>query len=163
MSSDGAGPPAPPPLPWDVRTGDESETVALGARLAGLLRGGDVVRLHGELGAGKTSLVRGIAGRLGAGPSDVHSPSFSLVHLYRDRSRHPVLYHVDLYRVAGQPDLREIGLEDVLGGDVPAAVEWAERLEGSQFGPEPGDLDVRLEITSRSERRIQVRRISTRS
>ena len=134
----------------------EAETVALGRRLAAELRAGAIVRLHGDLGAGKTCFTRGLAEGLGADPTRVHSPSFSLVHLYRDRAGEAALYHIDLYRVEGEVDLREIGLEEVLGGDTPVAVEWPERLDAARFPPVPGDWTVRIEITANDRRRLRV-------
>jgi tRNA threonylcarbamoyladenosine biosynthesis protein TsaE len=148
------------PLPWDLRTTSEAETVALGEQLASLLAPGDLVRLRGELGAGKTCLVRGLAQGLGADPTAVHSPSFSLVHLYRDAAGDPALYHVDLYRIEGTTDLREIGLEEVMGSDVPTAVEWAERLTEGRFAPRPGEIDLSIQILGPDERRIQIHRLT---
>ena len=147
----------PGPLPWDVVTRGEAETVDLGRRLAVLLVPGMVLALHGELGAGKTCLVRGIAQGRGADPTEVHSPTFSLVHVYRNAAGHPVLHHVDLYRTDGDLDLREIGLEEILGAELPAAVEWAERLT-PRYPPSPHDLSITLTILSPEERRIQVHR-----
>ena len=149
---------ASPPLPWDVVTGGETETVDRGRRLASLLVGGETIRLEGGLGAGKTVFTRGLALGLGADEAQVHSPSYSLVHLYRDSNRRPVLYHVDLYRVEGEQDLEELGLEEVVASAVPVAVEWAERLEGTRHLPAPGDLHVRLEVLSPDERRLRVAR-----
>jgi tRNA threonylcarbamoyladenosine biosynthesis protein TsaE len=149
----------PGPLPWDLVLRDEAETEQAGAWLAPLLRAGDVVRLSGELGAGKTTFTRGLARGLGADPAAVHSPSFSLVHVYRDATGRTALTHVDLYRVEGAADLREIGLEDALGAEAPAAVEWAERLGEGRFGPRAGDLMVALEVIPSGGRRLRVGRL----
>ena len=139
---------------WVTRS--ESETVAAGRRLAAQLAPGAIVRLEGELGAGKTCFTRGLAQGLGADPTNVHSPSFSLVHLYRDRTGKSVLYHVDLYRIDGDADLREIGLEEVFASGVPVAVEWAERIPEGRFDPAPGDWRVRLEVVAPRHRRIGI-------
>ena len=103
----------------------EEETRAAGESLAGSLRPGDAVLLSGDLGMGKTVFARGVAAGLGVDPGRVHSPSFTLVNLYSGRM--PV-YHIDLYRVEKLEDMDELGLEEILGGDGVAVVEWAERL-----------------------------------
>lgn len=104
---------------------DETATKSFGARLAGLVRGGDAIALIGELGAGKTTLVSGLAEALGA--CQAHSPTFSLVHEYvGDRL---ALWHVDLYRIERSAELIELGLDDLVGdrrGIV--VVEWADRF-----------------------------------
>lgn len=146
-------------LPWDLELGAEEETEAAGRMLAAFLAPGSVLRLHGDLGAGKTTLTRGVAAALGVDAAAVHSPTFALVHPYRDRSGRTVLQHVDLYRIEGEAGLREIGLEEILGGEAPAAVEWAERLDGSRFAPHAGDLDARLEVTPSGGRHLRVRRV----
>jgi tRNA threonylcarbamoyladenosine biosynthesis protein TsaE len=147
-----------PPLPWNGVTHDEAETRAWGRRLAAVLQGGEVIRLQGELGAGKTTFTRGLAEGLGASPGQVHSPTYSLVHIYRDDDGSPVLHHVDLYRVEGEVDLEEIGLEDVFAARVPAAVEWPERLRAWRHRAATGDLEVSLEVIGPQERRITVSR-----
>lgn len=104
-----------------VQTSGPSETEALGAELAAALRPGDVVLVRGELGAGKTTLVRGAAQALGV-TDPVTSPTFGIGHRYRARGT--TVSHLDLYRVAGleheEPDL----LADYLGPDRIAFVEW---------------------------------------
>jgi tRNA threonylcarbamoyladenosine biosynthesis protein TsaE len=81
--------------------------------------------MEGSLGAGKTVLARGIAAGLGVEPERVHSPTFTLVNHYQGRL--PV-YHIDLYRIQKPSDLLELGLEELLGTDGVALVEWPERL-----------------------------------
>lgn len=116
----------PRPIPAGRRvTRSAAETFAAGFDLAGALEPGDVVLVSGNLGAGKTVLARGLAAGLGVDPDDVRSPTFTLVNPYRGRC--PV-YHVDLYRIDKAADLDELGLEEILGGDGVAIVEWAERL-----------------------------------
>ncbi len=106
-----------------ILTESEEETSAAGERLAARLRGGDVLLLHGDLGAGKTAFVRGLARGLGAPPEDVSSPTFTIVQEYRGRL---TLYHVDLYRL--QPiEASDLGLDELTSGDAIVAVEWAER------------------------------------
>jgi len=106
-------------------TRSESETVALGRALAADLVPGDVVLLEGDLGAGKTALARGLAGGLGVAEGEVRSPTFTLVNPYRGRV---TVHHIDLYRIEKPSDLEELGLEEILGGEGVAIVEWAERL-----------------------------------
>lgn len=101
------------------------ETIAVGARMAGELKRGTVLALHGELGAGKTALVKGFARGLGI-TQEVTSPTFTLIHEYRG-GRLP-LYHVDLYRLESPEQALGIGLEDYLPGDGVTVIEWPERL-----------------------------------
>lgn len=131
-------------------TRSESETREAGEALARTLRAGDVVLLLGELGMGKTVFARGLAVGLGVDPDEVRSPSFTLVNPYRGRV--PV-YHVDLYRIEKEAELDELGLEEVLGGDGVAIVEWAERL-----GPYRPDACVIVRLFDRggSQRQIAI-------
>lgn len=105
-------------------TTSAKETRALGARLAASLRPGDVLLLFGDMGAGKSELTRGIASGLGIdGP--VSSPSFTILQVYED-GRIP-LYHFDWYRMESVEELYELGMEEYLGGDGIAVVEWPTR------------------------------------
>lgn len=99
---------------------DKAATRAAGAALAPLLRAGDVILLDGPLGAGKTTLVRGLLETLGH-RGEVPSPSFAIVQPYEDLS--PPLWHVDLYRIAHPSELLELGLDTMLGDGV-LLVEW---------------------------------------
>lgn len=103
----------------------EEETISCGRRLAGRLRGGELVALTGDLGTGKTVFVRGLAAGLGIDPREVTSPSFSLVQRYTGRL---TLVHVDLYRLGSVDELREESFDDLRRPDSVVAVEWAERL-----------------------------------
>jgi len=132
-------------------TRSEADTTALGRDLAADLRAGDVVLLEGVLGAGKTALARGIASGLGVPEDEVRSPTFTLVNPYAG-GRLPV-YHVDLYRIASARDLDELGLEEILGTDGVAIVEWAERLD--RWRP-PHALVIRFEDRGGSERSIVI-------
>ncbi len=108
-----------------------AQTIRVGQRLGELLQRGDLVALQGDLGAGKTHLIKGIA--LGLGSADmVNSPSFVLINQYRagvQRDGMPI-YHVDLYRIERMAELASIGLEELLDGDGVCLIEWAERAEG---------------------------------
>jgi tRNA threonylcarbamoyladenosine biosynthesis protein TsaE len=108
----------------DVVTKSDEETAALGARLAQELRAGAVIHLFGDLGAGKTVFVRGLAQGLGLDPDEVSSPTFTLIQEYR--GGRVTLYHVDLYRLEGA-EVRDLGL-DALTADGVLAIEWANRL-----------------------------------
>jgi tRNA threonylcarbamoyladenosine biosynthesis protein TsaE len=128
-------------------THSEEETSAAGERLAPRLRPGDVVLLHGDLGAGKTAFVRGLARGLGAPPDEVSSPTFTLVQEYRGRL---TLYHVDLYRL--QPhELEDLGLDELTEAGV-VAVEWAERWTDAPAGA----WLVRFAIEKGNGRRIAI-------
>jgi len=118
--------------------------------LASGFRGGEVVLLSGDLGAGKTVFVKGLARGLGIDPGDVVSPTFVLLTRYRGRL---VLHHADLYRLAGRGDEREIGLEELPGKDGVLAVEWAERLSEV---PWPRPFRVTLQHGGGDTRRVEV-------
>jgi tRNA threonylcarbamoyladenosine biosynthesis protein TsaE len=106
------------------RSHSETETRELGRTLALALAPGTVVLLVGDLGAGKTSFVKGLAAGLGIDPDTVSSPTFTLVHAYRGRL---TLFHVDLYRLEGvEPE--ELGLEELAADEAVVAIEWAEKL-----------------------------------
>jgi tRNA threonylcarbamoyladenosine biosynthesis protein TsaE len=112
--------------------------------------GGEVVLLSGELGTGKTAFVRGLARGVGADPDEVASPTFVLLTAYAGRL---VLHHADLYRLRGDGDEREIGLEDLPGSGGVLAVEWAERLREPHW---PSPVRVRLEHGGGNVRRIVI-------
>jgi tRNA threonylcarbamoyladenosine biosynthesis protein TsaE len=104
------------------QTSSETETSAVGEELARSLRPGDVILLHGELGAGKTAFVRGLARGLRAPAEEVSSPTFTLIQEYQGDLK---LYHVDLYRL--EPvEVEDLGLDELAAGAV-VAIEWAER------------------------------------
>lgn len=128
-------------------TRSEEETAAVARGLAEGLKPGDVVLLSGNLGAGKTAFVRGLAAGLGVNPEDVSSPTFTLVHEYRgDRL---TLYHVDLYRL-GRAATDDLGLEELGVADGVLAIEWPERLTHSL----PGAIAVAIEIIDETTRRL---------
>lgn len=110
-----------------AETDGPDATLALGRALAAHLRPGDVVALWGDLGAGKTHLAKGVAAGLGVDPAAVTSPTFTLVQEYE---ADPPLVHLDLYRVETPRELDGLGLDELLGGDAVALVEWPERADG---------------------------------
>jgi tRNA threonylcarbamoyladenosine biosynthesis protein TsaE len=133
-----------------VASPSEAVTVALGQAVGRLLRPGDVVALHGELGAGKTRLTRGIAAGAGASADAVSSPTFIVMQEYRCEPGHAleVLVHADAYRLRGPDELESIGwdriardLRDRRGAAL--VIEWAERVD-SALGAAAARLDVRL-------------------
>ena len=126
------------------------QTRALAARLGAHLAPGDTVALRGELGAGKTEFVRGLARGLGVPAEAVASPSFALAYEYQGRL---TLVHLDLYRLAEVSPEFLPDLEDYLGGPQVTAVEWAERL-GNLLPPDY--LEVLLTITGEEERQISL-------
>jgi tRNA threonylcarbamoyladenosine biosynthesis protein TsaE len=127
----------------------EDQTAALGEDLGRSLHTGDVVLLYGDLGAGKTAFVRGMARGIGANPDDVTSPTFTIVQEYAGPAA--TLYHVDLYRLEGA-EIDDLGLEDLVSGDGIVAIEWAERWNGR-----PDDVtEVRIEDIGDDRRRISI-------
>lgn len=132
----------------EILTNNEEETAAVGERLGARLSPGDVVLLYGELGAGKTAFVRGLAQGIGASADDVSSPTFTLVQEYHGRIP---LYHVDLYRVEPK-EVDDLGLEELVLGDGVVAIEWAECWTGR-----PDDvIEVRLTDEGEDRRRIVI-------
>lgn len=133
----------------ELQTANEAETSQAGEALGRTLRSGDVVLLYGDLGAGKTAFVRGLARGIGANPDEVTSPTFTLVQEYAGPAA--TLYHVDLYRLEG-PEIDDLGLEDLVAGDGIVAIEWAERWSGR-----PDDVtEVRIEDIGDDRRRISI-------
>lgn len=131
-----------------------AETEALGEQWGREARPGLVILLCGDLGSGKTRLVRGLARGLGSA-ARVHSPTFTLVNEYLD-GRMP-LYHLDLYRLNSADALHSAGIEDFLESPGVSVIEWAERLEECGFRTTKSGgriLRVNLETTSETERRI---------
>ncbi len=113
----------------EMRSTSPEETQDIGAEIGRSLSIPGIVLLRGDLGAGKTTLTRGIAQGLGlADTSLVNSPSFTLVNIYQGRCP---IYHVDLYRLEGARDLYSIGLDDFMGNAGVTIIEWSERLSAA--------------------------------
>jgi len=132
-----------------TRTEGPEETRLVGEALGGLLRPGDLVCLYGELGAGKTTFVQGMARGLGVLEAYITSPTFSLVNEYEGRLR---FSHIDLYRLSSPDDLEDMGFSEYPGEGV-TAVEWPERA-GEELPDER--LDVRLDYGEGDSRAISV-------
>jgi tRNA threonylcarbamoyladenosine biosynthesis protein TsaE len=129
-----------------------AETESLGERWGCEARSGLVIVLCGDLGAGKTALVRGIARGLGIA-ARVHSPTFTLVNEYAGGKLK--LFHLDLYRLETPEDIRSAGIEEFLRPDGVAVIEWAERLGDGRWEMGDGQIRrVKIEVVSETERRI---------
>lgn len=131
-----------PPLTFTTRSPDE--TRAFGRRLGGLLAAGDVVALVGDLGAGKTCLVQGIAQGLEVPESScVRSPSFVILNVYPGRYE---LNHLDLYRIESPAELEELGYREIFYGEGVTVIEWADKI--TDFMPEE---HIRISLTFSNE------------
>lgn len=131
-----------------MKTKTAQETESFGRSLAARLRAGDVLLLRGDLGAGKTTLARGIARGLGVGGA-VTSPTFTLLCCHEGRIP---LRHFDLYRLSDEDEFESAGLSDAIGSDAVSLIEWPERCEGAM--PEK-HLEVRIDYgADPDERRI---------
>jgi len=130
-------------------TRSEQETAAVAKALAEDLRAGDILLLSGNLGAGKTAFVRGLAEGLEIDPREVSSPTFTLVHEYRGGRL--ALYHVDLYRL-DRAATDDLGLDELGVDDGVLAIEWPDRLTH----PLEGATTVRIEIVDDTTRRISI-------
>jgi tRNA threonylcarbamoyladenosine biosynthesis protein TsaE len=136
----------------EITTNSAEETIALGRSLSEILTPPKLVLLRGDLGAGKTTLVKGIAAAFGAAAEeDVTSPTFTLVHEYRGPRAN--LYHIDLYRVDTQRELETLALDDLRTDDSVLLIEWGEKF--SRLRRER-DVEISLERVSENERKIRV-------
>jgi tRNA threonylcarbamoyladenosine biosynthesis protein TsaE len=134
------------------RTSSEAETIAFGERLALNLPSKRVVLLIGNLGAGKTTLAKGIVkGRGAARPEDVSSPTFTLIHEYGSG-----VYHIDLYRLDEAREVETLGLDELFERDALVLIEWGERFP--QFLPAER-TEVRIRALGDDQREIEVREI----
>jgi len=132
-------------------TRSEEETIELGRRIAATLPSRAVVLLIGNLGAGKTTLAKGIVAGLGvAPPEEVSSPTFTLIHEYGGGR----VYHVDLYRLDRPEDVATIGLDEILDRDAVVLIEWGERFP--RLMPE-NRIEVRLDTISNEYRQVSIK------
>jgi tRNA threonylcarbamoyladenosine biosynthesis protein TsaE len=132
-----------------LTTYSEEETAASGRELGSVIGAGDTILLFGDLGAGKTAFVRGVAEGLGADPAQVSSPTFTLVQEYRG-GRLP-LVHVDLYRLDEPQEIDDLGLDE-FGAEAVLAIEWADKLPR----PIAGAIAVRIEHGDEDTRRVTI-------
>lgn len=143
--------------PDRLTTASREDTERIGERIGRAALPGDVLALWGELGSGKTTLVRGVARGLGIGEREVTSPTFVIVHEHEE-GRLP-LFHIDLYRIAPL-DTASIGWEEALAGGGVTAIEWPDRIERAL----PEDrLDVRLTSAGLDVRELRFRATGPRS
>ena len=136
----------------ETTTHSAEETIAFGRTLAELLVPPKLVLLRGDLGAGKTTLVKGIAAAFeAAAEEDVTSPTFTLVHEYRGPSAN--LFHIDLYRVDTPRELETLGLDDLRSGNSLLLIEWGEKFPRLQ---RERDLEIVLERNGENDRTIRI-------
>jgi len=136
----------------EITTHSAEETIAFGRTLAELLAPPKLVLLRGDLGAGKTTLVKGIAAAFEAAEEeDVTSPTFTLVHEYRGPRAN--LYHIDLYRVDTPRELETLGLDDLRSDNSVLLVEWGEKFPRLQ---RERDVEISLESEGETGRRIRI-------
>jgi tRNA threonylcarbamoyladenosine biosynthesis protein TsaE len=136
----------------EITTHSAEETIAFGRTLTELLAPPKLVLLRGDLGAGKTTLVKGIAAAFeAAAEEDVTSPTFTLVHEYRGPRAN--LYHIDLYRIDTQRELETLGLDDLRSDNSILLIEWGEKFPRLVC---ERDLEIALEREGENERRIRV-------
>jgi tRNA threonylcarbamoyladenosine biosynthesis protein TsaE len=135
--------------PTRVTTGSPAGTRRLAGRLGRACEPGDVIALVGELGAGKTTFITGLATGLGVpAGTRVMSPTFTLINEYAGRMP---LYHIDFYRLEGRADLEELGLDEYLAGGGVCAIEWFDRFPVVR---ETDFVEARLTMQGRSRRQI---------
>jgi len=140
-------------------TESESQTAAVGSALAATLSAGDAILLYGDLGAGKTAFVKGLAEGLGVPRDEVSSPTFTLIQEYRG-GRLP-LFHVDLYRLDDPREIEDLGLDEIAGDGV-LAIEWAEKLDMAARVKPSRYIAVRLAHGDGDTRTIEITNSPTR-
>ena len=136
----------------EITTHSAEETIAFGRTLAGLLTPPKLVLLRGDLGAGKTTLVKGIAAAFeAAAEEDVTSPTFTLVHEYRGPRAN--LYHIDLYRIDTQRELETLGFDDLRSDNSILLIEWGEKFP---WLVRERDVEIALERDGENVRQIRI-------
>lgn len=134
-----------------ITTASAEETLDCGRTLGELIDRPIFIALTGDLGSGKTVLVKGLAQGLGIPPEyPVTSPTYTLINEYDGRLP---LFHVDLYRLSGPEDTTDLGLTDIISGRGVTAIEWAERLHGGDFSP---DIVIDIAATGETDRRVSI-------
>ena len=137
------------------RTASEEATIALGEELAKMLPRKRAVLLIGNLGAGKTTMAKGIVRGLGAAEADeVSSPTFTLIHEYGSEGR---VYHIDLYRLDELREVATLGLDEIFDREAVVLIEWGERFP--QLMPAER-TEIRIRATGDDEREIEVTEVS---
>ena len=115
---------------WKIPLRSKTDTERLGRAIGQVLRGGEVIALTGELGAGKTCMVRGIAQGVGLSSEEVSSPTFTIIQEY---ASHPSIVHVDLYRLNDPSEIEDIGLSSYFDTNHVVIIEWADRAKKIQL------------------------------
>jgi tRNA threonylcarbamoyladenosine biosynthesis protein TsaE len=150
------GAPAATGRTFEFTTGNGTDTIAVGRKLAALLRPPQLLILRGDLGTGKTTLVKGIAEALEAADADeVTSPTFTLVHEYEGmrEGKAVKLYHLDVYRLEGERQLETLGLDELLTPDALVLVEWGEKFKSIR---KKATGEIAIELTGGDARKITV-------
>lgn len=143
---------------WKTSLRSKADTERLGRAIGQVLRGGEVIALTGELGSGKTCMVRGIAQGVGLSPEKVSSPTFTIIQEY---DSHPSIVHVDLYRLENPSEIEDIGLSSYFDTNHVVIIEWADRAEVTQL---PNDrLILELSHAGRYSRWMRVRGFGAKS
>lgn len=132
-----------------VITYSEEETIELGKKIAKKLKKGDIVALYGELGSGKTTLIKGIVAGLGY-QKTVKSPSFIMVAVYL--AEVPI-YHIDLYRIENEETIENLGIFEYLYGEGISLIEWAERIEKKLPSKK---IIIKIKILGKNEREFEI-------
>jgi len=142
----------------EFHTKSSEETIALGKKIGAKLNSGDILAFYGDLGSGKTTMIKGVSLGLGVTEEDiVKSPSFIMVNEYK--GRFPI-YHIDLYRTRNIEEILSIGFDDYLYGNGVCLIEWAEKAEKEL--PE-NIIKVELEVLNQDERKIIITGLSEKS
>jgi tRNA threonylcarbamoyladenosine biosynthesis protein TsaE len=139
----------------EFNTQTEIETKQIGKDLASKLNGGEVITLEGDLGAGKTTFVKGLAEGLGV-KKEITSPTFTLMNVYKlsaDNSKLTALVHIDTYRLKNEQELLNIGVEDYLGTpETITVIEWPEKV--AELLRNKNIIEIKIEHVAEAERRI---------
>jgi tRNA threonylcarbamoyladenosine biosynthesis protein TsaE len=142
----------------EIQSNSSDETISIGREIGASLAAPVLILLTGELGAGKTTLTKGIASGAGAAQEEeITSPTFTLIHKYTDgakSAKRPAVYHIDLYRIESRPDLETLGLDDIFNERVIVIVEWPERLILPTNWPM---VQIKLEHVAEDVRKITIR------
>ena len=143
----------------EIQSNSSDETISIGREIGASLLAPVLILLTGELGAGKTTLTKGIASGAGAAhQEEITSPTFTLIHKYTGNpklSASPAVYHIDLYRIESRQDLETLGLDDIFNERAIVIVEWPERLNQPTNWP---IVRIKLEHVAEDVRKITIRR-----
>ena len=143
----------------EIQSNSSDETISIGREIGASLQAPVLILLTGELGAGKTTLTKGIASGAGAAhQEEITSPTFTLIHKYTGNpklSASPAVYHIDLYRIESRQDLETLGLDDIFNERAIVIVEWPERLNRPTNWP---IVRIKLEHVAEDVRKITIQK-----